>query len=1369
MNISQSSSSNLAQVARAAINRFFHPNSHPKMSHQPLPPTTTATTTTGPASASPVSPTYSDTGSGFSAPSPSPFSSSSTSTSATSFQSSGHTDFTDFTQQSNSLYDFASSEQDPTITDVVDSGLACLYNPNANDVLPGGPSSDYSAFASAHPPGNPGAVVYTSAGELDLNATYGNIMATDYSSPTAPNDCNSFITWSPKNNTQNITDSNNSYQRLQQQQSQHIADATSTSTSNTASRAPASNSTTVRQSSPSAPTSNSNGLYPSSNPNASSGPAKPGMLGQLYIPSSQPSSSAAPVHSPIPSRYAGSEAVVSGGQPNPSYSHSQSMMAPQSQYQHNHHQRHSSSGSTGSNGGHPLLFDVDVDEWHPKPGAQSHSQHNQQHMRYSSAGSASVSPPQMFHQPSMSYGSQQSHPPSHPHAQSLHLNLNLNAHPTGSPASSLSSLSPGQMSLPLTPGHEFGHGLGADYGMVINGSGNGLGLAMSGPPPTPMSSTASLSPVIPGPSSYPVTSGRGAGVNNSQALLAQRRASMGIAQPSTSPNAGSLSPRQHHHPYAQGYQQRGTHGRSPLHPNQIQQARRSPLHQEFFDDGASGIGKAGSMNPGNIPEDDAYAGQYEKMYRERQRRESKRQDRGRDGPQPSVSLDQRRHSAPLVDVQFPARSQPQPQGGYPPPVLLSEMGRRPSAPAVHQVHHNQQQRYANPNNGGYAPGVSTSPSSVSSSRSVPLAPSLSASSSTSSTSSRSPVAHIPSQSLPSQHSTLAAAAAAHHGSTRLLSDMVNSGSMTCIPGSVYDEEGINVVSEGADMSSIMQLDIDEKVAQQHQPTFDMDMGGMESLMDVESAVHGHGMAGDMGVGIDMDMDILRMNMEMSMTNSGLQSSGPTNTSSTSASNIYIPPMPVTVDMNDLTDAHNNAANQGISPRMMMLDDAGKTGDSVDQPQDMYDFESALDAAPSPTLVGVSGIGVVQDWQKAGGEYDSADSSESESDGEGTGLLSDIEGGEGKGVVGRNGGEGDGGAVKGRDGRQRRGKTGTALAVDGLTGGAGAGRKVGAGGKPTMKQRASNRTITSRSTRSKASTQTLTQRNVDGQAGDGLADEGEEVGGEGDEDLLSSSDESFDYDDEKDGEFVPRSRSKGAGGSRSASRRATSNNAAASGNSASAPAGGRRSAGSRGLRSRGSANGRYNPYSVYAATAAAAASQPSGESGSSTTPPGTGLRTLNVPGFEGSTDGSVSPSVGGDLELGPDGKTRKVRPAASLPVPVPVPNLTKKSRGRRVPTVSSLEELRKAGSAQGTATSGRKGRGGAGAKGARMYLCDVEGCGKCFARGEHLKRHVRSIHTNEKPHTCPYPGCGKDFSRHDNLGQHMRVHKDYVPPPNPAKA
>ncbi|OCH89744.1 hypothetical protein OBBRIDRAFT_732098, partial [Obba rivulosa] len=105
------------------------------------------------------------------------------------------------------------------------------------------------------------------------------------------------------------------------------------------------------------------------------------------------------------------------------------------------------------------------------------------------------------------------------------------------------------------------------------------------------------------------------------------------------------------------------------------------------------------------------------------------------------------------------------------------------------------------------------------------------------------------------------------------------------------------------------------------------------------------------------------------------------------------------------------------------------------------------------------------------------------------------------------------------------------------------------------------------------------------------------------------------------------------------------------------------------------------------------------------------------------------------------------PIRRLAPPVPVPNLTKKSRGRRVPTAPVIVTQ---GGVQ---------------KNTRMYMCKVAGCGKCFARGEHLKRHVRSIHTNEKPHKCPFPGCGKDFSRHDNLGQHMRVHKNYASPKN----
>lgn len=58
---------------------------------------------------------------------------------------------------------------------------------------------------------------------------------------------------------------------------------------------------------------------------------------------------------------------------------------------------------------------------------------------------------------------------------------------------------------------------------------------------------------------------------------------------------------------------------------------------------------------------------------------------------------------------------------------------------------------------------------------------------------------------------------------------------------------------------------------------------------------------------------------------------------------------------------------------------------------------------------------------------------------------------------------------------------------------------------------------------------------------------------------------------------------------------------------------------------------------------------------------------------------------------------------------------------------------------------------------KIFICQVDGCGKCFKRGEHLKRHVQTIHCNDKPYQCPWPECEKLFNRHDNLTQHLKTH------------
>ncbi|KAJ7045266.1 hypothetical protein C8F04DRAFT_1344058 [Mycena alexandri] len=84
--------------------------------------------------------------------------------------------------------------------------------------------------------------------------------------------------------------------------------------------------------------------------------------------------------------------------------------------------------------------------------------------------------------------------------------------------------------------------------------------------------------------------------------------------------------------------------------------------------------------------------------------------------------------------------------------------------------------------------------------------------------------------------------------------------------------------------------------------------------------------------------------------------------------------------------------------------------------------------------------------------------------------------------------------------------------------------------------------------------------------------------------------------------------------------------------------------------------------------------------------------------------AIPASASGPMAMALDG-TRRTR----TNLPVPVPNLIKKSRGRRVPVVASAPAP----------------------PAPRRPPPLVEGCGKCFHRGEHLKRHIRSIHTHEK--------------------------------------
>jgi len=85
----------------------------------------------------------------------------------------------------------------------------------------------------------------------------------------------------------------------------------------------------------------------------------------------------------------------------------------------------------------------------------------------------------------------------------------------------------------------------------------------------------------------------------------------------------------------------------------------------------------------------------------------------------------------------------------------------------------------------------------------------------------------------------------------------------------------------------------------------------------------------------------------------------------------------------------------------------------------------------------------------------------------------------------------------------------------------------------------------------------------------------------------------------------------------------------------------------------------------------------------------------------------------DLNLVVKAKSNKRR-GTKLEIPVPTPGLTKNSRGRSVPKKAE----------------------GAFEDGSRPFWCPVKDCDKMFSRGEHLKRHVLSIHTKDTREALP---------------------------------
>ncbi|KIO03493.1 hypothetical protein M404DRAFT_1001417 [Pisolithus tinctorius Marx 270] len=109
----------------------------------------------------------------------------------------------------------------------------------------------------------------------------------------------------------------------------------------------------------------------------------------------------------------------------------------------------------------------------------------------------------------------------------------------------------------------------------------------------------------------------------------------------------------------------------------------------------------------------------------------------------------------------------------------------------------------------------------------------------------------------------------------------------------------------------------------------------------------------------------------------------------------------------------------------------------------------------------------------------------------------------------------------------------------------------------------------------------------------------------------------------------------------------------------------------------------------------------------------------------------SDNDGGNSSSSADGSQHERR-SDSLPADPPTP-VTRKSRGRKVPVSEgdvSPDPTRKI----------------------KCKMCDC-----WFCRGEHVKRHIATLHSVAKPYACGYPTCNKTFSRRDNCKYHYDAH------------